>query len=272
MHKKSVIIILLSIAIFQSCNFRELNKKVNKWSEDKYKEEAKIDSIAKVRTQEERKAKKENGVVEQHKKDGTLINSITYKNGKKNGIAKKYYPDGSIHSEVFYKDNIKEGESIWYYLNGNKYRTTNYKKGIKEGKLKRYYESGELKSEQTYANNNPVNDLKEYTKEGKLKTNYPKIILTKNSKYKGNLKFVYINIKLSKKKRKTKFYLGKYKRGWELYTDLVPISKKRNSATLERVIYNNSNVAEKIYITVIYKTKFANYKILQKSYNLYEEY
>ncbi len=148
-HKAFWIYTFLLIMIAASCDQMKLNKN-SKWSG--------------------KKEKPKNELVKNYRKDGSLLSTVTYKNGVKNGTARNYYKNGKVQAEFNYKNGLKDGEEKVYYENGKPYTITNYTQARKDGVYKKYYKNGQLCAEVLYDDNVVMPGLKEYYRSGKLKT------------------------------------------------------------------------------------------------------
>lgn len=213
--------------------------------------------------------KNDNGVTvvkSYYEKSGDLKSEITVKNNKKNGPAKKYYPTGELHTLVNYVDNIKEGETYWYYKNGNPYRVTPYLKGKMHGTRVIYYENGKIKAEIPYLNGELSESTKEYTKQGELILNQPKLEFeaTNLLEYENNF---YLKIKLSKKCRKTKYFIEKI--STEGTKILAPISINQHGYGVLKFYLpegDSQNTVLKIFAQ--YETSLGHPALISDSYKL----
>lgn len=138
-----------------------------------------------------------------------LLKEVSFKNGVRNGITKTYYPGGQLYQTFWYVNDLKEDSSRWYFLEGQVFRTTPYKHDTVDGIQKQFYRTGEVRAKIGYGKGLRTRYFQEFTKEGKLVTGYPEIVAEINDEYKSAGRY-RINLSLSDKGEKVKFYRGEF--------------------------------------------------------------
>lgn len=141
-----------------------------------------------------------------------LVKEVTFKNGVRDGEMKTYYQGGQLYQTFWYKNGLREDSARWYYLEGQVFRSTPYKHDTVDGIQKQYYRNGKLKAKIYYVKGKRSPLLEEYTLERKLVGNYPDINYTINDNYKAGGK-VRINLELTDKQKKVRFYRGEFTNG-----------------------------------------------------------
>jgi antitoxin component YwqK of YwqJK toxin-antitoxin module len=111
-----------------------------------------------------------------------ILSKELYVNDKREGLSYYFYPNGSLYQTVNFKNNKKHGTAREYNKSGliisileyfNDYlvdkqninRTVN---GLKEGTWRTYFDNGRIESEKTYRNDNLQGYEKFYNKSGSL--------------------------------------------------------------------------------------------------------
>jgi hypothetical protein len=141
-----------------------------------------------------------------------LIKQVTFKNGVRSGEMKSFYPGGQLYQTFWYENGLREDSSTWHYLEGQVFRSTPYKHDTIDGTQKQYYRNGRLKARINFIKGKRVPMIEEFTQEGKLLKGYPDILFSFNDNYKTTGKF-RINLELSDKSPKVKFYRGEFTDG-----------------------------------------------------------
>lgn len=215
-----------------------------------------------------KKEKTKDGIRKAYHDNGKLKSEVTYVNGKKNGLARDFYNTGQVRVEISYKDGIKDGDSKMYYENGKLFRLTPYKDGLIDGIQKRYRENGDLMCEAPFKLNKPGTGLKEYTLKNKLKTDYPEIRVKEINKMVLNNEFM-LQLTLSEKARKVKFYLGELQDGQYLHDGLFHIQTSSDGVGEHKFLLpRGAFLMEKLNIVASFETNQDNVCVIQKAYNL----
>lgn len=214
------------------------------------------------------KTGKKDGVVKQHRSDGSLKNEIPYKNGKRHGIAKTYYKNGVLRQQVSYINNVKHGEVTTYYETGKKYQVTPYENGKIHGIRKKYRMDGRLLGEVPYVNNEPCAGLKEYLLNGDPKTQYPDILITEiNNLLKSN-EFI-LRLSISDNSKKVVYYLGELDKNGCIKDDAMKVMpQKPGVLDLKYNLGPGMFMMETINIIAVVETRLGNPYVTQKKYNL----
>lgn len=141
-----------------------------------------------------------------------LIKEITFKNGVREGEMKTYYQGGQLNQTIWYENGLREDSVKKYYLEGQVFRSTPYKHDTIDGTQIQYYRNGRIKAKLHYIKGSRVPSLEEFTRDGKLISGYPDIVYTIDDNYSTTGK-IRINLELSEKSRKVKFYRGEFTNG-----------------------------------------------------------
>jgi hypothetical protein len=138
-----------------------------------------------------------------------LIKEVTFKNGIRQGEMKSYYQGGQLYQSFWYENGFREDSAKWYYPEGQVFRTTPYKHDTIDGTQKQYYRNGRVKAKLNYIKGLRTPFLEEFTQDGKLIGGYPQIAVNINDNYSTTGK-VRINLELSDKSTKVRFYRGEF--------------------------------------------------------------
>ena len=206
--------------------------------------------------------------------NGILKAEVLFRDGKKNGLSKSFDKSGKISLELPYVNNQRHGQSKKYYEGGKElYQTTEYKNDKIHGIQIKYRENGDVLSEARYEENQPCQELKEYYKDNSLKEDYPKIIVTPIDKLETQGAY-YLEISMSEKVRKVKYYLGKLTRGGCLNEDLYHIlqDESKRVGKLTYTMPPGGFMMEELNIIAAVETIYGNTYISQRSYNLAIDY
>ncbi len=195
---------------------------------------------------------------------------VSYKDGKKNGLSKSFDKEGKISLELPYINNKREGKSKKYYEGGQQlYQTTEYKDDLMNGMQIKYRENGDVLSEAQYEKNFPCLNLKEYYKDNTLKKEYPKIVVTPIDRLDSQGVYI-LQISMSEKVRKVKYYTGKLTSVGCLSDDLYSILLNEQAKT-GKLTYNlgpGGFMMEELNIIAVVETNYGNSYITQRKYNL----
>ena len=141
-----------------------------------------------------------------------LIKQITFKNGVRDGEMKSFYEGGQLYQTLWYKNGLREDSATWHYLEGQVFRSTPYKHDTIDGTQRQYYRNGRIKARINFVKGKRVPLIEEFTQDGKLVKGYPDILYTFNDNYRTAGKF-RVNLELSDKSTKVKFYRGEFING-----------------------------------------------------------
>ncbi len=141
-----------------------------------------------------------------------LIKQITFENGVRNGEMKSFYEGGQLYQTFWYKNGLREDSATWHYLEGQVFRSTPYKHDTIDGTQRQYYRNGKIKARIYFVKGKRVPLIEEFTQDGKLVKGYPDILYTFNDDYSTAGKF-RVNLELSDKSPKVKFYRGEFING-----------------------------------------------------------
>jgi antitoxin component YwqK of YwqJK toxin-antitoxin module len=197
---------------------------------------------------------------------------VSYKDGKRNGLSKSFDKEGKISLELPYLNNKREGKSKKYYEGGHQlYQTTEYKDDLIHGMQIKYRENGDVLSEAQYEKNFPCLNLKEFYKDNTLKKekDYPKIIVTPIDRLDSQGVYI-LEISMSEKVRKVKYYTGKLTSTGCISNDLYSIllNEKNKTGKLSYNLGPGGFMMEELNIIAVVETSYGNSYITQRKYNL----
>jgi len=141
-----------------------------------------------------------------------LVKEVTFENGVRHGEAKTFYQGGQLYQTYWYRNGLREDSARWYYPEGQVFRSTPMKHDTIDGIQKQYYRNGRVKAKIGYIKGLRSPLIEEYTQNGKLVKGYPEIIFSINDNYSTTGK-VRINLELSDKSKKVKFFRGEFTGG-----------------------------------------------------------
>jgi hypothetical protein len=141
-----------------------------------------------------------------------LLKEVTFRNGVMQGVTKTYYKGGQIYQTYWYENGLREDSAMWYYPDGHVFRSTPMKHDTIDGIQKQYYRNGHLRARIKFIKGYRTPQLDEFNEYGKLVSGYPEIVYSINDNYATNGK-VRVNLELSGKSRKVKFYRGEFTGG-----------------------------------------------------------
>ncbi len=141
-----------------------------------------------------------------------LIKEVTFRNGVRQGEMKSFYQGGQLRQTFWYENGLREDSSRWYYLEGQVFRSTPYRHDTIHGTQKQYYRNGRLKARLNYYRGLRTPELEEFTADGKLVSGYPEINHTFTDNYSASGR-VRLNLELSDKSTRVKFYRGDFTDG-----------------------------------------------------------
>jgi hypothetical protein len=195
-----------------------------------------------------------------------LIKQATFKNGIRNGEMKSFYPGGQLYQTFWYENGLREDSAKWYYLEGHVFRSTPFKHDTINGTQKQYYRNGRLKARINFIKGKRVPSLEEFSQEGKLVKGYPEILFTFNDNYNTAGKFK-INLELSDKSPKVKFYRGEFANGVFDSVKCARIKAVNGKAILDLKKTGTPQV-DNIGIIAVTLTNFGNNYITYKKIDL----
>jgi len=156
----------------------------------------------------------------------------TFKNGVKDGLTSTYYPSGKLRGTMWYENGLREDSARWYFEEGQLFRATPYKRDTIDGIQQQYFRAGMLKARLGYKKGLRTFEFEEYDKDGKKIGGYPEIIVNARDEYKTNGKYI-INLSLSDKSAKVKYYYGDFGSGVLDTTKCVRLKEKDGTGILE---------------------------------------
>lgn len=207
------------------------------------------------------------GVYKSFHPDGYLYSEVSYKNGKKDGISKRFYSDGKVHSIIEYREGKKVGTSKWLYTSGEVFRETSYRDGQVDGIQKKYYRDGTVQAEIPYSQGNRRVGLKEYNERGTLLTSYPEIRISAIDRIDTHGRYT-LELRLSNKSKNVKFYYDAVKDSIFIPEGKQYIMTEDGVGKVEFVYRETGGYPQTINLVGVYRTRYGNAKVLQKSYRL----
>jgi hypothetical protein len=195
-----------------------------------------------------------------------LLWEVTFKNGVRQGEMKTFYQGGQLYQTYWYNNGLREDSARWYYLEGPVFRSTPMKHDTVEGTQIQYYRNGRKKAEINYSKGFRTPLLKEYTREGKLIRDYPELTYSLTDNYNTTGK-VRINLEITDKSRKVKFFRGGYTKGLFDTTKVVRI-KAVNGKTFLDLKKSGTPQADSISIIAAILTDFGNNYLSYKKIGL----
>ena len=207
------------------------------------------------------------GLYKSYHPDGYLYSEVSYQNGKKDGISKRFYSDGKVHSIIEYREGKKVGKSKWLYTSGEVYRETPYRDGKVDGIQKKYYRDGTVQAEIPYSGGNRKIGLKEYNERGSLLTSYPEIRITPVDRIDSHGRYT-LELRLSNNSRNVKFYYDAVKDSIFIPGGKQYIMTDDGVGMVEFVYRETGGRQQNINLVAVYRTRYGNSKILQKSFRL----
>jgi hypothetical protein len=195
-----------------------------------------------------------------------IVNEVTYKNGVRNGLMKTFYQSGKVRQTFWYENGLRQDSAIWFWEEGQVFRTTPYKNDTMDGVQKQYYRTGKLRARLSYIKGFRTPMLEEYTTEGKLVTGYPQLVVNTIDEYKSKGIF-RINLSLSDKSKKVKYYRGDFSGG---VFDTTHCEKIRTTEGTGKVVLKKSASASTGSVGVIASilTGFGNNYLVYKKIEL----
>jgi len=213
-------------------------------------------------------------VVRSRYSNGITKAEVPYREGKKNGLSKSFDKNGKISLELPYLNDKREGQSRRFYEGGKQlYQTTEYKEDKMHGRQVKFRENGDRISEARYENDYPCLDLIEYYKDNTKRKDYPKIVVTPIDQLESRGTY-HLEISMSEKVRKVKYYLGRLTKSACLSDDLYQILQDE-TRRVGRLTYNlppGGFMMDELNIIAAVETVYGNTYITERAYNLAIEY
>jgi hypothetical protein len=169
--------------------------------------------------------------IKQYQSGLYLVSEITFKNGVRDGLMKSFYQGGQVRQTFWYENGLKQDSARWYFLEGQLFRTTPYKNDTVDGIQKQYYRTGKIRARIGFSKGLRIPFIQEYTADGRLIGSYPEIVVTTSDEYSS--KGLYrINLELSDKSEKVKFYRGDFTDGRFDTSRVVLLNTVKGKATI----------------------------------------
>lgn len=150
--------------------------------------------------------------IKKYKSGNLILKEVTFKNGIREGLTKTFDAGGRLYQTFWYVNNLREDSACWYFSEGQVFRTTPYKHDTIDGIQKQFYRTGELRAKIGFKNGLRTQLFQEFDKKGKLAGDYPEIVANVKDEYKTKGLY-YLNLELSNKSQKVKFYRGGFTDG-----------------------------------------------------------
>jgi hypothetical protein len=205
------------------------------------------------------------GIKKYYSKD-LLIKEVTFRNGVRQGEMKSFYQGGQLRQTFWYENGLREDSSRWYYLEGQVFRSTPYRHDTIHGIQKQYYRNGRLKARLNYFRGFRTPELEEFTTDGKLVKGYPVIDHTFTDYY-ATAGRVRLNLELSDKSARVKFYRGDFSNGIFDSTKCRAIKTVNGKAFIDLKKATGPQ-ADKISIIAVTLTNFGNNYFAYKKIDL----
>lgn len=204
--------------------------------------------------------------IKQYFSNERVLKEVTFKNGVRQGLMKTYYQGGQLYQTFWYENGFREDSSAWYYLEGQIFRTTPYKHDTIDGIQKQYYRTGELKAKIGYNKGLRTSFLEEYNPNGNMTGGYPEIITDIRDEY-SSKGFYRINLVMSDKTEKVKFYRGEFTDGRFDTTLIKKLNVVNGRSSLD---LRKTGATKPGYVGVIAEivTQFGNRHLVYKKIDL----
>ncbi len=207
--------------------------------------------------------------IKQYYSGQLLLKEATFKNGVRHGEMKTYYQDGKLYQTFWYENGVREDSGKWYYKDGKVFRSTPYKNDTIDGIQIQYYGNGHVRAKLEYKKGLRTPFLEEYTQDGKLVGDYPEIVTTISDDYKTK-GIVRINLELSNKATRVKFYRGEFYNGVFDTTRYQLLETYNGKASFD-LKKTGSAQADYVGVIAVILTRFSNnylaYKEIELPYN-----
>lgn len=204
--------------------------------------------------------------IKQYFSGNLLIKEVTFKNGVRQGEMKSYYQGGQLYQTFWYENGLREDSAKWYYTEGQVFRSTPYKRDTVDGIQKQYYRNGKVKARLEYVKGLRTPFLEEFTQDGKKLTNYPEIEYNIADSYSTSGR-VRINLELSNRSSRVKFYRGEFSNGVFDTSKYVRINSVNGKGSLE-LRKTGSPQSNRVNVIAETVTDFGNKYLMQKNIDL----
>lgn len=161
-----------------------------------------------------------------------VVKEVTFRNGIRQGEMKSFYQGGQLYQSFWYENGLREDSARWYYLEGQVFRATPYKHDTIDGIQVQYYRTGRVKAKIGYTKGLRTPYIEEFTPEGGKVTGYPEIVYNISDNYKSAGK-VKIDLGLSNKSDRVKFYRGEFENGVFDTTKCISLRSSGGKASIE---------------------------------------
>jgi len=204
--------------------------------------------------------------IKQYFSGDLLLKEVTFKNGVRQGVTKTYYQGGQLYQTYWYENGLREDSAKWYYLEGRVFRSTPMKHDTIDGIQKQYYKNGHLRAKLTFIKGLRSPRIEEYNQNGKLIRDYPEIVYSINDNYDATGK-IRINLELTDKSKKVKFYRGEFTNGVFDTVKCLPI-KSVNGKTFLDMKKTGTPRADYVGVIAVFLTEFGNKYLAYKKIDL----
>lgn len=195
-----------------------------------------------------------------------LVKEVTFRNSIRHGEMKSYYPGGQLYQSFWYENGLREDSARWYYTEGQVFRSTPYRHDTADGIQVQYYRTGRIKARIQFINGLRAPFMEEFSSDGKLVKGYPEISFSLVDNYSSSGR-VRVNLELSNKAAKVKFYRGEFTNGVFDTTKCVGIKTFNGKASLD-LIKKESTRQDYIGIIAEVITDFGNKYLTYKKIDL----
>lgn len=195
-----------------------------------------------------------------------LLKEVTFKNGVRQGVTKTYYKGGQLYQTYWYENGLREDSAKWYYLEGRVFRSTPMKHDTIDGIQQQYYMNGHLKAKISFIKGLRSPQIEEFYQNGKLIRDYPEIVYNINDSYTATGK-IRINLELSDKAKKVKFYRGEFTDGIFDTVKCIPV-KSVDGKTFLDLKKTGTPQADYVGIIAVFLTDFGNKYLAYKKIDL----
>jgi hypothetical protein len=157
------------------------------------------------------------------------VSEVTFRNGVRDGLMKSFYIEGQVRTTFWYVNGLKEDSARWYYQTGELFRTTPFKHDTVDGIQKQFYRTGAIRAKIGFSKGMRTPYFEEFSSNGRKVTGYPEIAVNITDEY--NARGLYkIELSLSDKSERVKFYRGDFTDGRFDTTLVKPISTVKGKA------------------------------------------